>query len=82
MTVTQRRLNVREAMIARPPGGSRLVWLVDDIVTTGATIDEAVRALSASGWKVAGASVVASVGRRADGVAASRMALAARHRLR
>jgi len=73
LTVEQRRHNVAAAMSARevgkrltpePPAG---VWVVDDVMTTGATIDEAVRALTASGWTVAGASVVASVDLRRDG---------------
>jgi len=35
------------------------VWLVDDVVTTGATLLDAAGALRAAGWRVAGAVVVA-----------------------
>jgi predicted amidophosphoribosyltransferase len=43
----------------------RPVILIDDIVTTGASLDEAARALTASHWRVIGAAVVARVGLRA-----------------
>jgi predicted amidophosphoribosyltransferase len=74
LSVQGRQQNVTGGMAARPASGIRPVWLVDDIVTTGATIDEAVRALTAAGWSVAGVAVVASV--------ESRLALAGRGRLR
>ena len=67
LSVEQRRHNVAASMSAREsrtPGGRRAgsgVWVVDDVMTSGATIDEAVRALTASGWTVASAAVVASV---------------------
>ncbi|HEX5017104.1 MAG TPA: ComF family protein [Actinomycetes bacterium] len=75
LSVGQRKINVENQMVARRPSRSASVaWVVDDIVTSGATIDEAVRALTSAGWVVAGASVIASV--------ESRMALAATLRLR
>ena len=70
LSVEQRRHNVAASMVASEAGGrvarrtragSDGVWVVDDVMTSGATIDEAVRALTASGWTVAGAAVVASV---------------------
>lgn len=64
-----RRLNVRGAF--EPAARSRLdaapVVVVDDIVTTGATAAEAVRALRAAGADVLGVAVVAATRRRADG---------------
>lgn len=65
LTVQGRATNVGDAMRAAPPSRSRgAAWIVDDVMTTGATLDEAARALTASGWVVAGISVVAAVDSR------------------
>lgn len=64
----ERRANLDGAMVARrpPPPGVRAV-LIDDIVTTGATLAEATRALEAAGWSIEGAAVVAATARRRRG---------------
>ncbi|MCZ3389966.1 MAG: ComF family protein [Actinomycetia bacterium] len=65
LSARSRSENVRHAMSASPPPrvGAR-AWLVDDVMTTGATLDEGVRALETAGWPVAGVSVVATVDAR------------------
>jgi predicted amidophosphoribosyltransferase len=47
-----------------PPGPASAAVLLDDIVTTGATITEAHRAMTAAGWRVMGAATVAATIRR------------------
>jgi predicted amidophosphoribosyltransferase len=62
----ERARNLHGAMTASPPprpGAGALV--LDDIVTTGATLREAARALTAAGWTVRSAAVVAATERRA-----------------
>ncbi|WP_067963442.1 ComF family protein [Nocardiopsis trehalosi] len=59
-----RRANLAGALEARPdpPPRAGPVVVVDDVVTSGATLAEAARALRAAGWPVAGAAVVADRG--------------------
>jgi predicted amidophosphoribosyltransferase len=63
--VAERAANLDRAMIARPARDGLVAVLVDDVVTTGATLRETARALTAAGWLVAGAAVVAATPRRA-----------------
>jgi predicted amidophosphoribosyltransferase len=60
LSATQRSANLAHRMRATPAGSDRPVLIVDDIVTTGATLTEASRALQAAGWQVCGAAVIAA----------------------
>jgi predicted amidophosphoribosyltransferase len=62
--IQARATNMSGAMRARPAPFGATAVLVDDIVTTGATLREARRALTEAGWTVAGAAVVAATPRR------------------
>ena len=71
LTAAARAANLRGALSARAGPSGPAVVLVDDVITTGATLVEATRALRAAGHVVAGAAVVAATTRRArspDGV--------------
>jgi predicted amidophosphoribosyltransferase len=57
----ERSTNLAGAFAAAAPGFGRVrAVIVDDIVTSGATLTEAFRALHAAGWEVVGAAVVAA----------------------
>jgi predicted amidophosphoribosyltransferase len=80
LSTSERAVNLAGAMCARPPAGRAVppfdrdfarhpgrsipAVLVDDVVTTGATLGEASRALRAAGWAVEGAVVVAATALR------------------
>ena len=68
LAANQRAENMAGALVARPGTANALsaaaVVLIDDVLTTGATLTEATRALRAAGRSVAGAAVVAAVLRR------------------
>jgi predicted amidophosphoribosyltransferase len=59
-----RAANLAGALRADPTVSGRVVVLVDDVITTGATLAEATRALTAAGARVHGAGVVAATRRR------------------
>lgn len=59
-----RARNLRGALTASPAARGLRVVIVDDVVTTGATLAEARRALEAAGAVVLGAAVVAATPRR------------------
>lgn len=62
----QRIRNIAGSMRALSAPGAADVVIVDDVVTTGATIDEAARALAAEGYRVRGAVALAATPRRGD----------------
>ena len=65
LSTAERRRNLNGRMVARsPPSPGLVAVIVDDIVTTGATVSEAERALRRAGWAVGGAAVVAATQRR------------------
>ncbi|RKT36373.1 putative amidophosphoribosyltransferase [Microbacterium sp. AG1240] len=65
--IDDRRANVERSLIATGVEGRRVV-VVDDVVTTGATLGEAVRALRAAGADVVGAATAAATPRRRGGL--------------
>lgn len=63
LDLNQRRRNVAASMRARHARGAREAILFDDVVTTGATLDEGARALTAAGIRVRGAVTLAATPR-------------------
>lgn len=63
LSAEQRAANLGSALRAAPLAPTRVV-LVDDLVTTGATLREAARALSSRGHLVVGAAVLGATRRR------------------
>lgn len=57
----QRRANLGEAFQAAPACSGRRIILIDDIMTSGATMREAVRAIGENGGEVIAAAVIARV---------------------
>ena len=64
LDIAARRRNVAGSLVATAEAASARVIVLDDVVTTGATVDEAVRALRAAGAEVVGAVAIASTPRR------------------
>jgi predicted amidophosphoribosyltransferase len=64
LDVRARAANLAGVFAAAPAPAGLAALLVDDIVTTGATVREAVRTLATAGWPVLGAAVVAATPRR------------------
>jgi predicted amidophosphoribosyltransferase len=72
--IADRAANLDHAMAAgRAPAGWHAL-IVDDVATTGATVREAARALTAGGWPLVGAATVAGTPRRSGGGASSPLA--------
>lgn len=65
--IADRAANLAGAVVARPAPDGVAALVVDDIVTTGATLRECVRALREASWPVVGSAVIASTPRRAPG---------------
>lgn len=64
--VDERARNIRGRMRSVRPGRGQEVVLVDDIVTSGATLDEAARALDAAGYRVLAATTLAATPRHSE----------------
>ncbi|MCU1411473.1 MAG: ComF family protein [Rhodoglobus sp.] len=59
LSAAERAENLRGALVARGSLEGRRFTLVDDILTTGATLDEAARAISEAGGTVVGGATIA-----------------------
>lgn len=64
LDIAHRAENLRGAFTAVPSARGQTLVIVDDVVTTGATLSEAARALRAGGAEVVGAATLASTPRR------------------
>lgn len=71
LDLDQRDRNLRGAFRVRSPVAGHRILLIDDVVTTGATLREAARVLREAGAEVVGAAVVASTERRFTTLGAS-----------
>lgn len=60
---TERGDNVRDSMRVRRRGDGRPLLVFDDVITTGATLDEAARVLASAGFQVRGAVALAATPR-------------------
>lgn len=65
LSAHERSLNMTGALRMKPVAGfgGRRIVLVDDILTTGATVAEATRVLSAAGFRPSGIAVIAATAR-------------------
>lgn len=64
--ISARRRNLTDAFVAQDAAGLRVI-VIDDVITTGATLEEAARALRAAGATIVGAATVAGTPRRVPG---------------
>lgn len=66
LDIEERRRNVARSMRARHARGGEEVLLIDDVITTGATLDEGARALNDAGFRVCGAVTLAATPRHRE----------------
>ena len=69
LTAAERRANLTGALACVEPPGGRVI-IVDDIITTGATLAEAARALSEAGVSAVRAAAIAATSRTRGSLAA------------